>query len=74
MALLNANKLILKRALRLERRGVPAEDMWLAMPQISYLVRARDPLETRAMWRRAGRPLERRAVVVGGKLSRFLAP
>jgi hypothetical protein len=73
MALLNTNRKIMNRAMRVARR-VDAWDVWMAMPSIAKLTRARDPLETRAMWRRQGLPLERRATVVGGKLERFLAP
>lgn len=42
--------------------------------RVSYTIRASDPLTTREMWRRHGRPLERRCISVGGKLTRFLAP
>lgn len=73
MALLNANNRIMKRAERIAKRA-GVREVWLRMPAVARTVTARDMLELRAMWRRCGRPLEKRTVVVGGKLSRFLAP
>lgn len=73
MALINANQKIMKRAERIARRA-GVREVWLRMAAVSYSEKARDPLELRAMWRRCGRALEKRTVVVGGKLTRFLAP
>lgn len=73
MALLNANNKIMKRAERIARRA-GVRDTWWRMAAIAQTVTGRDMLELRAMWRRCDRPLEKRTVVVGGKVSRFLAP
>lgn len=73
MAMLNSNARIMKRAERISRRA-GVREAWMRMPAIARTVTARDMLELRALWRRCGRPLEKRTMVVGGKLSRFLAP
>jgi hypothetical protein len=64
---------VCKVGARLLRRAGVTETL-LAMPRIAETVRSRDPLETRAMWRRQGRALLVRASTVGGATRRFLAP
>ncbi len=73
MALLEGNKRVVKAAQRIMRRACVA-DVVARMPTIAYTVRSVDKLATRAMWRRQGMPLARKAMVFDGKVTRFLAP
>ena len=44
------------------------------MARLTYAYKSKDRLELRAMWRRQGMPLCRRASVFDGKVARFIAP